>query len=77
MFTYVHEGALAFVYFLQVKKSGAENETLWDLLSSSCWYSPLLVCIASCLKDRMNFYVNTMPCAYCNWIHIHISFEIK
>jgi hypothetical protein len=37
----------------------------------------LLLCIASCLEDRMNFYVNMVPCSYCDWIHIHISIEIK
>jgi len=77
MCTYVHEGVLAFVHFFQVKQSGAVSEALWDLLSSSCWCSLLLVCIASCLKDRANFYVNVMPCLYCDWMHIHISFEMK
>jgi len=49
MFTYVHEGALSFVHFFQVKTSGSVGEALWDLLSSSCWCSLLLLCIASCL----------------------------
>lgn len=44
----LHEGVLAFVHFFQVKQSGAVSEALWDLLSSSCWCSLLLVCIASC-----------------------------
>jgi hypothetical protein len=45
MFAYVHEGALAFVHFSQLKKSDAERETPWGLLSSSCLRSPLLLCV--------------------------------
>jgi hypothetical protein len=43
MFAYVQEGVLAFVHFFQLKKFGAVSEAPWDLLSSSCLWSLLLL----------------------------------